>query len=297
MQKITSSFALPTRCFSYLQLVLVCLFLNIATPAWAADYASLITQAREQLQNERFTEALATAKEAVQAKPKDYKGHYYVAMAQMSLGQFDDAEAEVATALSQAPKSAKPAIEKLAKTIKANSKSVDATKTNPKSEDQSASKEIFLACKGSGERKIEYVNLPTQPVNHEAIFKIKDRSINEWDSQEGLWDADMCSSQPRKFLKKQAGLHYKSTCDFNISSIVIEQAYDYQPSEDGIINTKNKIIKSKDGWVINRKTGAYDYHDYATSGPEKNLSFLMSESMKGACKPIADPSRGVGNKF
>ncbi|MDO8370021.1 MAG: SUMF1/EgtB/PvdO family nonheme iron enzyme [Candidatus Nitrotoga sp.] len=104
--------------FTSVRLLLVCLILASVTPAWAADYASLIGEAREQLQNERFVEALATAKDAVRANPSDYKGHYYVAMAYMGMDRFDDAEAAVTRSLSHAPESAKPGVEKLASAIK-----------------------------------------------------------------------------------------------------------------------------------------------------------------------------------
>lgn len=104
--------------FTPLRLLYVCLVLAGITPVWAADYASLVSEAREQLQNERFVEALATAKDAVRANPNDYKGHYYVAMAYMGLDRFDDAEAAVTRSLSHAPESAMPGVQKLASAIK-----------------------------------------------------------------------------------------------------------------------------------------------------------------------------------
>lgn len=87
-------------------------------PVWAADYAGLVEQARDQLQNERFIEALAAAKDAVRANANDYKGHYYVAMAYMGMNRFDDAETAVTRALSLAPAGAKPGVEKLVDVIK-----------------------------------------------------------------------------------------------------------------------------------------------------------------------------------
>jgi formylglycine-generating enzyme required for sulfatase activity len=104
--------------FTPLRLLLACLVLAGVTPVWAADYASLIGEAREQLQNEHFVEALAIAKDAVRANPNDYKGHYYVAMAYMGMDRFEDAEAAVTRSLSHAPESAKPGVEKLASAIK-----------------------------------------------------------------------------------------------------------------------------------------------------------------------------------
>lgn len=108
---------MTSNLFTALRLLLACLVLSTA-PAWAADYTSLVGQAREQLQDERFVEALATAKDAVRANPNDYKGHYYVAMAYMGMNRLDDADAAVNLALGLAPANAKPGVEKLEAAIK-----------------------------------------------------------------------------------------------------------------------------------------------------------------------------------
>jgi len=115
------------------------IFLSSFTSAWATDYDSLVSQARDQLQNEQYSEALTTAKEAVSKNPNGYHGHYYAAMAYMSLGQFNEAEAEVETALNQAPQGAKTAIEKLVSTIKVGRQSAD----------KASVKDIFLECRGT----------------------------------------------------------------------------------------------------------------------------------------------------
>lgn len=107
---------LLSRHLPALRLLLACLMLSTA-PAWAADYASLVSQARTQLQNERYVEGLAAAKDAVRANPNDYKGHYYVAMAYLGMDRFDDAEIAAKRAQSLAPQSAKVGVEKLADAI------------------------------------------------------------------------------------------------------------------------------------------------------------------------------------
>ncbi len=100
-----------------LRICITSLVFCLSASAWAADYGSLVNQAREQLQDERFIEALASAKDAVRANANDYKGYYYVAMAYMSLNRFDEAETAVKRARSLAPDSAKAALEKLASSI------------------------------------------------------------------------------------------------------------------------------------------------------------------------------------
>jgi tetratricopeptide (TPR) repeat protein len=100
-----------------LRICITSLAFCLSTAAWAADYGGLVNQAREQLQDERFIEALASAKDAVRANANDYKGYYYVAMSYMSLNRFDEAEVAVKRARSLAPDSAKAALEKLANSI------------------------------------------------------------------------------------------------------------------------------------------------------------------------------------
>ncbi len=77
-----------------------------------------VQQAKDLLSQERFIEALAAAKDATRIDGSDYRAHYYVAMAYMGLRQFDAAESEASDALTKAPDSARPAVEKLAGTIR-----------------------------------------------------------------------------------------------------------------------------------------------------------------------------------
>lgn len=111
---------MPSRPFRrfFTLLLLTCLLLASTTLLWGTDYNGLISQAREQLQNEQFVEALATAKDAVRADANDYKGHYYAAMAYLGLARFDDAEAAAGRSLQLAAESAKPGVEKLVSAIK-----------------------------------------------------------------------------------------------------------------------------------------------------------------------------------
>lgn len=78
----------------------------------------LVEQAKQYVTEERFVEALATAREAARMNVGDYRARYYVAMAYMGLRQFDQAEAEADATLMMSPDSAKPAVEKLASTIR-----------------------------------------------------------------------------------------------------------------------------------------------------------------------------------
>lgn len=96
-------------------LALLCLPLR----ALADPYDDLVNESREHLQNDRFVEALASAKDAARLNPADYKSLYYVAMAYLGMARFDDAEASATQALGLADPSLRPAVEKLVATIKA----------------------------------------------------------------------------------------------------------------------------------------------------------------------------------
>jgi formylglycine-generating enzyme required for sulfatase activity len=111
----------------FLRLLTGCLLISSLSLAWAADYAALVTQAREQLQAERFVEALASARDAVRANAEDYQGHYYLAMAYMSLGNFDDAESAAASSLRLSPANVRPGVEKLAAAIKTRRQGTNTT--------------------------------------------------------------------------------------------------------------------------------------------------------------------------
>lgn len=97
---------------------LLILFIALAD-ARAADYDGLTAQARILLEGGSVVDALTASNEAVKLNPAGFKGHYYVAMALMSLGRFDDAEAAAAQALTLAPESGRPAVEKLRDSVKA----------------------------------------------------------------------------------------------------------------------------------------------------------------------------------
>lgn len=90
-----------------------------AAPLAAQSADAAIEQARQLLTEERFVEALAAATDASRLNATDFRAHYYIAMAQMGLRQFDNADAEAAVALAQAPEASKPQVLKLQATIRA----------------------------------------------------------------------------------------------------------------------------------------------------------------------------------
>lgn len=92
---------------------LLALALAGAPAAHAADAEALIEQAKAQLQNDRFLDALASSREAARAAPGDYRSHYYVGLASLALARFDDATAAANQALALAPAASKPGVEKL----------------------------------------------------------------------------------------------------------------------------------------------------------------------------------------
>lgn len=108
---------------------MLCAGCLLASFARAQDSSSLITQAQEQLQTEHYAEALTLAQEAVRRTPDDYRGHYYVAMACMVLGGFDEADAAVTRAHTLAPENARDAVQKLRTAIATNRQGEDKAAT------------------------------------------------------------------------------------------------------------------------------------------------------------------------
>ncbi len=98
-----------------------------ALSAPSADNTALVSRARDQIQNEHFVEGLASAKEAARKNPQDYKAAYYVALACLSMGRFDDAETAVTHALALTPDAARPGVEHLREKIKARRDSLGVT--------------------------------------------------------------------------------------------------------------------------------------------------------------------------
>ncbi len=84
----------------------------------ASTYPEMVDAAREQIRTEQFVAGLASAKDAVRANPSDYKGHYYVALALMGLGRFEDAQPAAELALTLTPPTTRGDVEKLVQVIK-----------------------------------------------------------------------------------------------------------------------------------------------------------------------------------
>lgn len=84
----------------------------------AATYTELVDTAREQIRSEQFVAGLASAKDAVRTSPFDYKGHYYVALALMSLGRLEDALPAADQAMTLAPPGSREDVDKLVQAIK-----------------------------------------------------------------------------------------------------------------------------------------------------------------------------------
>ena len=82
-------------------------------PPTPPDIGPSITVVTTQLGQNRYDEALLTAKDAARQAPEDYRAHYYLALANFGLERYDDAEAAAARALVLAPAEAKAAVTKL----------------------------------------------------------------------------------------------------------------------------------------------------------------------------------------
>jgi tetratricopeptide (TPR) repeat protein len=276
-----------TRFFTLLRLLLVCLVLSSVTPVWAADYDSLVSQARKQLENEQFAEALATAKAAVSKKPKDYKGHYYAAMAHMSLGQFDEADAEVTTALSQAPKSAKPAVEKLVSAIKDGRKGADMGIAKKKeavnSEDKKVDKDIFLECSGIKNTSIFHSQHVTEKDKQEKfvlVLKINNDTISVWTSTSF---AKTCSKKEKS--KSVA-------CFIDDESFYSRDIFESRDSDSKSVLTRTIKIDRRSGLFEFRDSYRVDYDD----GSSRSKTDVVKD---GACVPCSEPTppKAVPNKF
>jgi hypothetical protein len=110
---------------AFLALLLILAWMPPAGAATAvADNAALVARAHDQIKNERFVEGLASAREAARKNPQDYKAAYYVALASLALGRFDDADIAVARARALAPDSARDSIDHLQANIKARRESL-----------------------------------------------------------------------------------------------------------------------------------------------------------------------------
>ena len=94
--------------------------------ARAEDAGPMVTQARNFLQDERYLDALASAKDAVRADPENYQAHFYVGMAHLALEQFDAAAEAADRALALAPEAGKPGVTKLVEAIKTRRSSAGA---------------------------------------------------------------------------------------------------------------------------------------------------------------------------
>lgn len=92
--------------------------LALTLSSQAATYTELVDTAREQIRSEQFVAGLASAKDAVRTSPFDYKGHYYVALALMSLGNLEDALPAADQAMTLAPPASREDVDKLVQAIK-----------------------------------------------------------------------------------------------------------------------------------------------------------------------------------
>jgi tetratricopeptide (TPR) repeat protein len=87
----------------------------------AQDAATSVLQAKGFLQEDKFLDGLAAAQEAVRTAPNDYLGYYYVAYAQLGLGQYDNAAVAAKRSWELAPADNKDGALKLVETIRLRS--------------------------------------------------------------------------------------------------------------------------------------------------------------------------------
>lgn len=113
---MTNRHSTPRRARRYLAVAALLLAAGQLSAQAPANDGALATS-KQALGEGRFIEALAAAKDAARIDDGDHRAHYYIALAYMSLKQFDAAEGAASRALQLAPESARPAVEKLVATI------------------------------------------------------------------------------------------------------------------------------------------------------------------------------------
>ncbi len=228
-----------------------------ATHAAPAD--ATVQKARDELQLQHYEQARAAAEQATKADPKDYRGHYYLAMAEVALGHAEAARAAVSKARQLAPDSAKAAVEKLA----------GMTKANEGSGSNASGKETFIKC------ALQNVLKENAETGFE-IIKISETEISWWLKTEYRW-VSYCKSS-------QAG--EKRTCSMGEKIIRSER--------DQRNTTSASAMLFRDAITIDRTTGIYDsagtvVMDYG-NGESKEF---MPLHYRGQCEVTSDPAASV----
>ena len=245
-----------------------------ALPAGASPYDDLVLSARKHLEASRFKEGLDSANKAVLVNPNDYKGHYYAAMANMSLDQFEEADAAAKRSLASAPDSAKAGVEKLAAAIKDRRAVVKPNQSF-----------IYLACSGKeiddfensrGEMRKER----TKEFNQIYRINVTDQKIASWHGESGSWFPFQCEDPKRPPGYSQ----WKASA----SCSVRPASFDADSNRKNV-DDKGEISERDISFSVSRVTGALEIFDKSTFEKiegKKSTRWLVTN---GSCTPTTEP--------
>lgn len=253
----------PSRLLPAALCVLAIGFSGLNAPARAEPYADLVNEARDHLQNERYVEALASARDATRLQPGDYKSYYYLAMAYLGLARYDEADSAAAQALSLANDLTRASVDKLVKTIKA--RRIAATSQ------QEADTALADGLNGKAARLYEmawsaeranaeaglkaadlYANRLSQPVDAARVL----RQIRT--ALKGTPDADKADSQLRQLsetLQKIAQARVSGAKDAPCDKALehLKLAEDADPTMPEIYSARMRCVNTPDDFKNNLK--------------------------------------------
>ncbi len=236
-----------------------------AQTALAAKADAPVKTARDELQSQRYEKARSAAEQAIKTDPQDYRGHYYLAMAELGLGHADLARTAVDKALNLAPASARPGVEKLAGMV-------GGTPASPAA--------VFVSCNYSAVPKNGAGTDNSSP-ELTVIYKIEPQSFYLWDERTSEWKARACGVS-----RIDARWTGTQTCEYN------ERMFAYTLHAQPADADDHQYFEAR----INRLTGAFSYSEkssYGAQQPEvyKNLANQTFESaFEGKCRAARDPS-------
>lgn len=263
------------RILFFMRLLALVVGVLASLPAGASPYDDLVSSAREHLEAARFKEGLESANKAVLVNPNDYKGHYYVAMANMSLDLFDEADAAASRSLNSAPVSAKAGVEKLSNAIKDRRAIVKPNQSF-----------IFLACSGSEKTDAGPVSF-TMEFNRIYRINVTEQKIDSWNNG---WSAFRCDD-PKRPASGYTEWNQWTKCS-------VEPENFFATSSDTRVDDKGVRFSNYFDFRVSRVTGALKIGSLSTIEQidgEKTSDILRTA---GSCAPTTEPvSKAAAVRF
>ena len=240
----------------------------LADPALAASAEASVKLARDELEQQHFDKGRAAAEQATAADSKDYRGFYYLAMAELGLGHQDLARTAVDKALTLAPASARSGVVKLSKMIGAAS----TAKAN-------AAPAVVVSCTYMSTFSSSSNPKEDTPSEHSELFKIEGQSFSYWDEKLSLWKPFACP------MKVNEGWTVENSCEVN------ERTFGFNKKE----SDSQSDSAHSDTLLINRLTGASEWKSLSEYGAKQpkypglaNTFFKITRI--GSCRAARDPA-------